>query len=423
MTSNRSTEAVANGSTPLQRFRGGLLEDARAALPEMVAIRRAIHRRPEIGLQLPETQAVIVAQLRELGLEPRLGKRLTSVCTTIRPDRHGPTTVLRADMDALPLTERSGLDFSSEVDGVMHACGHDMHVAMLLGAARLLLSKEDELGGPVLLMFQPGEEGYFGARFMIEEALFDGLDPLSTRAFAPHVLTRHPTGEVHIRPGPFLASADAFTITVTGSGGHGSAPHRAIDPITVAAETVIALQTAVTREINVADPAVVSVCQINAGTTYNVIPESVRMVGTFRTLSQERREAVGEMLQRVAVSIAAAHGAEASVDVERLYPATVNDDAVTEEVQRLAADMLGAEAVRLMASADMGAEDFSYVLERVPGCMAFLGARPMDATPDGYPDNHSDRVVFDEGAIAIGAALYTAFALHPIQPASATGRS
>src|SRR5918994_3661588 len=191
---------------------------AEAILPEVVATRRRIHRRPEIGLHLPETQAVIVDALRDLGLEPRLGRSTTSVTATIGGALPGPTTLLRADMDALPLREDTGLDFASEIDGTMHACGHDTHVAMLLGAARLIVERRDHLAGSVLLMFQPGEEGYHGARFMLDEGLLDGVDV--ARAVALHIGTRYATGTVALRPGPLLASADRIVATLRGRGGH-----------------------------------------------------------------------------------------------------------------------------------------------------------------------------------------------------------
>jgi len=222
------------------------IDNARAILPWIVDVRRAIHRRPELGLQLPETQALVAERLDELGLVPRPGKHLSSVTATIGADRPGRTVVLRADMDALPMREETGLAFASEIDGRMHSCGHDTHVAMLLGAARLLveLARADEaaLPGPVLLMFQPGEEGFAGARHMLDEGLLDGLDPMTTRGFAIHISARYESGAIYGRPGAQQASADNFSITIQGRGGHASTPHLAADPIPVAAEIVLALQ-------------------------------------------------------------------------------------------------------------------------------------------------------------------------------------
>jgi hippurate hydrolase len=388
-----------------------LLDAARALLPEIVAIRRRLHRHPEIGLHLPETQESIVEELDRMGLASTLGTNLSSVVAVIGAERPGPTTVLRADMDALPLTERSGLDFASEVDGVMHACGHDTHVSMLLGATRLLLARADELPGPVVLMFQPGEEGWFGARVMLEEGFLADADPARTRAFAIHISTRYRSGQIHIRPGALLASADNFRITVHGRGGHASAPHKALDPIVVAAGIVTALQTAVAREVDVFDPAVVTVAHIEAGATHNIIPEVARLQGTYRTVSPERRVAVGALVRRVVDGVAAAHGTTADVAFDELYPVTVNDAGVVEQVRSMAGALLGDRDVVLMHAPEMGAEDFSYVLQRVPGAMAFLGGRPHAAGEAFYPDNHSDLVVFDEHAMAAGAALYAQVAL------------
>jgi amidohydrolase len=391
-----------------------LLRDARAILPDLVAVRRAIHRRPELGLDLPQTQALVAEELRKLGLEPKLGKGLSSVTATIGEDRPGRTVLLRGDMDALPLTEETGLEFASEVDGRMHACGHDTHVAMLLGAARLLVERwradEAALPGPVRLMFQPGEEGYFGAKVMLDEGLLDGLTPEDARGFAIHITTLHPSGEIHLRPGPFCASADNFAIVVRGSGGHASAPHNARDPIPVAAEIITALQVALTRAVNAFDPAVLTVAHLRAGTTTNIIPETAHLEGTFRCVSDGRRAAMPDLIRRVVDGIAAAHGVEAEVEFKPLYPVTVNDPGVHERVTEIAASLAGAGDVYEMPAPIMGAEDWSYVLQRIPGVMASLGARPRDRELKGYPQNHSNLVVFDEDAMAVGAALYAAVA-------------
>ncbi|HEY8436996.1 MAG TPA: M20 family metallopeptidase [Candidatus Limnocylindrales bacterium] len=394
-----------------------LLDAARAIQPAVVAIRRRIHRHPEIGVQLPETQEVIVDELGRIGIDGRKGKALSSVVAVIEGGRPGPTVLLRGDMDALPLHEDTGLDFASEIDGAMHACGHDTHVAMLLGAARLLQDRRADLAGQVILMFQPGEEGLGGAATMIEEGLLDitadattgGARP--TGALAIHISTRYPSGEIHLRPGPEMASTDVIRITVRGRGGHASAPHTSLDPITVAAEIVIALQTMVTRRVDVFDPAVVTIAQIKGGTTNNIIPESVFLFGTIRTVSEERRAAVRAGVKRVAEGIAAAHGAAAEVDLEAGYPVTVNDPEYTSFVMDAARDLVGDGQVHELATPIMGAEDFSYVLQQVPGAMAFLGGAPAGVDPQDGPQNHSNLVVFDEDALPVGVALYAAVAI------------
>jgi hippurate hydrolase len=388
------------------------LDAARTIQDDVVAIRRRIHRQPEIGLDLPKTQAVIVEELAKLGLEGQPGSALSSVVAVIEGGRPGPTVLLRADMDALPLHEDTGLDFSSKVDGAMHACGHDTHVAMLLGAARLLQDRKADLPGKVILMFQPGEEGLGGAKTMIDEGLLEAAGPTApTGALAVHIGTRYPTGEVHLRPGPQMAATDVIRITVRGRGGHASAPHLALDPIAVAAEIVLALQAMVTRRIDVFDPAVVTIAQITAGTTNNIIPETCFLFGTIRTVSEGTRAEVRAGVRRVAEGIAAAHGATVEVDLEAGYPVTINDATFTAFVMDTARSLIGADNVAELPAPIMGAEDFSYVLQKVPGAMAFVGARPDGQDPATAPQNHSNLVVFDEPAMAVGVALYAAVAI------------
>jgi amidohydrolase len=392
----------------------GLLDDARVLLPSTLGLRRKLHRHPEVGLQLPHTQQAVLEAVAGLGLELRTGRSVTSVVALLQGARPGPTVLLRADMDALPLQEETGLDFASQADGAMHACGHDTHVAMLVSAARLLAARREGLAGRVALMFQPGEEGYHGARFMLDEGLLEaasaGAAPVSA-AFALHVSTQYRAGTVNLRPGTLLASGDKLRIVVHGRGGHASAPHRALDPVPVACEIVQALQTTVTRRVSVFDPAVVTIARITAGTTHNVIPDTAEMLGTLRALSSETRQAVRDQVVRVAKGVAAAHGASAEVEVEAGYPVTVNDPAAAELLRRVAVELVGRDRVTVLADPIMGSEDFSYVLQRVPGAMAFLGACPPGLDPASAPTNHSSQVVFDEDALAVGVAAYAALAL------------
>jgi amidohydrolase len=389
-----------------------LLGDAEALLPEIVEVRRRLHRRPEIGLELPATQAVVVAELERLGLGPRVGRAVSSVTAVIEGARPGPTLVLRGDMDGLPLREETGLEFSSEVPGAMHACGHDTHVAMLLGGARLLVARREQLAGRVLLMFQPGEEGFAGARFMLEEGMLDlPAGEAANAAFAIHISTTYPTGTLNLRPGPEMAAADFIRLTVRGRGGHASAPYTALDPIPVAAEIVLALQAMVTRRIDVFDPAVVTIAHIRGGTTNNIIPETVFLEGTIRTVSEPTRAAVHANVRQVVEGICAAHGAVGDLEIEPGYPVTINDPAFTAFVASVGEELVGAEAVIPMLAPIMGAEDFSFVLQRVPGTMVFLGARLPEEDPATAPGNHSNRVVFHEPALAVGAAMYAAVAL------------
>jgi amidohydrolase len=394
-----------------------LLDDARRELPGIIAIRRQIHAEPEIGLNLPRTSATIVGELEALGLPAGQGRTTTSVVSVIEGGRPGPTILLRADMDALPLQEDTGLSFASAVPGVMHACGHDTHVAMLLGAARLLVERRSDLPGRVLLMFQPGEEGFHGARYMLDEGLLEGPGAGVTGAFAIHISNQYETGTINLRPGPELASNDTIRITVKGRGGHASAPHLAADPIVVAAEIVLGLEVMVTRSIDVFDPAMITIAHISAGTTTNIIPETAFLEGTMRTVSEATREATRALIRQVVEGIALANGVVAEVEIEPGYPVTVNDPAFTAFVSEVARELLGADAVRPMDAPIMGAEDFSYVLQQVRGALVFLGGRPAQLDPLTAPQNHSNRVVFDEAAMATGAALYTAVALEHLAQA------
>jgi amidohydrolase len=320
-------------------------------------------------------------------------------------------------MDALPLHEDSGEDFSSMDDGAMHACGHDTHTAMLIGAATLLTARRHEVPGRVLFMFQPGEEGHHGARFMLDEGLLD-VPPLAdgspspvTGAFALHITSSLPTGWVSTRAGAVMASADRLEITVTGRGGHASEPHRALDPIPVACEIVQAIQTMVTRRIDVFDPAVVTVGRIQAGTTNNIIPETALIEGTIRAVSERTRALVHDGLRRVADGVASAHDAAVDVQIIPGYPVTSNSGDFADFAIGVAGELIGDDKVVRLPHPVMGAEDFSYVLQRVPGTMMFLGGTPPEVDLASAAPNHSNRVRFDEAAMPDGVALYSAMAL------------
>jgi amidohydrolase len=384
-----------------------LLEEARKELPEAVRLRRRIHRNPELGLVLPDTQRAVLEALEGLDLELATGGATSAVVATLRGGKAGPTLLLRADMDALPMDEQSGLEFASQHAGRMHACGHDAHVAMLAGAAKLLARRRGELAGTVKLLFQPGEEGFAGARVLIEEGLLDAA-PRVDAAFAIHVDSTLPLGRVALRPGPILAAGDVLSIDLTGRGGHASMPHLAADPIPVACEIVTALQSFVTRRIDAFDPVVITISRIQAGTTSNVIPATAHLLGTIRSVSESTRSAAHEGVRRVAAGVAAAHGLDAKVHIVPGYPVTVNDAGFAGFASEVAGDLLGAAGVIEMRAPVMGAEDFSYVLARVPGALVFLGARP--AGDDAAP-LHSNRMVLDEDAMAVGIALHAAVSM------------
>jgi hippurate hydrolase len=386
---------------------GDLVERAEAILPRMVSLRRAIHGEPEIGLHTPATMAKVRDALADLPLEWREGSSTTGAVALLKGGSAGRRVLLRGDMDALPMQERTGLDFQSTIAGAMHACGHDAHTAMLAGAARILAERRDALAGEVVFMFQPGEEGWHGARFMIDDGL---LDPLPDAAFALHVMPNAPHGVIAGRPGPLLASSDRLSITVFGAGGHASMPHDALDPVPIACEIVTAIQSFVTRRISVFDPAVVTIARIEAGTTDNVIPQTALMAGTVRTLSAERRASVQEGLTRLATGIAAAHGARAEVSFDPGFPVTRCDPAAVAFGEDVARSLFGEDAWLALDAPIMGAEDFSYVLDRVPGAMFFLGAAEAGADWTQCCGLHSDHMVLDERVMARGGALLAGLA-------------
>jgi amidohydrolase len=301
---------------------------------------------------------------------------------------------------------------------VMHACGHDLHTAMLASSARLLAGRREHLAGTVVFMFQPGEEAHHGARTMIEEGLLDDGSPggVPESAMALHVTSRLSAGTLQTRPDSIMASSDDLHVRVVGSGGHASAPHDALDPVPAAAAMVGALQTMVTRRVSAFDPAVLTIAHITAGTTTNVIPESALLEGTVRTLSEETRARVLDEVEQVCRGVATAYGCTCEVEIEAGYPVTVNDPDVADRVADVGRSVLGSRFVEPMPDPIMGSEDFSYVLGRVPGALAFLGACPPDVDPAEAPPNHSNRVVFDEDAMVAGVALYSGYVMDALRP-------
>jgi hippurate hydrolase len=394
----------------------GVLDLARAGQDRTVALRRRIHRFPEIGLELPATKQAILDELADLELDIRHAAGTSALVAVLHGGRPGPTVLLRGDMDALPLQEQTGLDFSSERNGIMHACGHDTHVAMLASAARVLAGFQDRLAGRVAFFFQPGEEGFHGAREALREGLLGGggIDADGHRivgAFALHISATYRSGEISVRPGPMLASADRFVARILGRGGHASEPHAALDPIPVAAEVVLALQSMVTRRVDIFDPAVVTVGRLTAGTTDNIIPAVAELEGTIRTLSDATRADVRRRIGQVLDGVTAAHDTTATFEFLEGYPVTVNDEAVAAQVLTVATEVLGGDAVVELATPIMGAEDWSYVLQQHPGAMAFLGACPPDVDLERAVPDHSNRVVYDENAFPAGVAMYAGMAL------------
>ncbi|HKX79227.1 MAG TPA: M20 family metallopeptidase [Novosphingobium sp.] len=390
-----------------------LLDDAAALAGRLVSLRRAIHAEPELGLHTPRTRDKIRAALAHLPLEWREGPSTTGMVAVLRGRGDpGRSVLLRGDMDALPMPEETGLEFASTVPGAMHACGHDAHAAMLAGAAELLAAHADTLTGEVRFMFQPGEEGHHGARFMLEDGLLGGQGgwPLPGAAFALHVFPNAPHGLIGGRAGPLLAAADQFHVTVAGKGGHASLPHETLDPVPVACEIVTALQAMVTRKFSVFDPVVLTVARIEGGTTFNVVPDSAVIEGTMRSLSSANRERLRENLRLVAAGIAGAHGLAADVRIIEGFPVTVCDERAVALGERVARGLFGDEAFRRLDDPIMGAEDFAYVLEKVPGAMFFLGASHAGEDWTQCCGIHSTRMMLDEAVLPRGAALLAGLA-------------
>ncbi|MFD2415563.1 M20 metallopeptidase family protein [Amycolatopsis pigmentata] len=387
-----------------------LVAEAREMADELVQLRRALHQEPEIGLRLPRTQERVLRALDGLPLEISTGQDCTSVTAVLRGQGPG-VVLLRADMDGLPVREETGLDFASRTDGAMHGCGHDLHTAMLVGAAHLLASRRDELEGDVVFMFQPGEEGWEGARTMIREGVLDAAGRRPDAAYALHVFsTLGPAGRFSSRPGVALAASATLRVTVRGEGGHGSTPHQAKDPVPVLAEMVTALQAAVTRQFDVFDPVVLTIGVLRAGTRSNVIPDTATFEATIRTFSERSRGRIREVALRLVSGIAQAHGVEVEADYAEGRPPTLNDHEETAFARDVIGETFGDARYSSLANPFTGAEDFSRVLAEVPGCFIALGALPPGADPDKAPFNHSPRAVFDDSVLPDGAGLFTELA-------------
>ncbi|MEU9607621.1 M20 family metallopeptidase [Streptomyces sp. NPDC048057] len=384
----------------------------RAAQDRLVRLRRALHRVPETGLHLPRTQRLVLEALSGLDLRITTGRRLSSVTAVLQGAHPGPSVLLRADMDALPVSP-----------GRMHACGHDLHTAMLVGAAHELLRRRDEVHGSVVLMFQPGEEEGAGARLMIEEGVLTAAGAPPVAAYALHVASAAlPLGAVASRPGALMASADTIKVTVHGRGGHGSLPHGALDPVPVMCETVLALQSLVTRRFDVFDPVVVTVGTIHAGEVANVIPATAAYEATARTFTPAARGKLRDEALRTLAGVTEAHGLKADVQWEDGYPATVNDPAEVAFAASVVRELLGAGRFVELPRPLSNSEDFSYVAERVPSAYLLLGACPADRDPATAPYNHSPEAAFDESVLADGAELLAELAVSRLsRPATPSG--
>lgn len=382
-----------------------------AVLETVVATRRDLHAHPELGFEEERTSAVVAERLRGLGLEVHTGIGKTGVVGVLRGSAPGKTVMLRADMDALPLEEENEVSYRSQTPVRMHACGHDGHVAMLLGAAELVVRRRDEVAGTICFLFQPAEEGKGGAKAMIEDGVLErfGIE----RAYGLHLASSQPAGIVGFREGLFYASSDSIEITIEGKGGHGAAPHLSVDPVYVASQFVVAVQQIVSRNIDPIEPAVVTIGAFNGGTTHNVIPSRVRLLGTVRAFDPGVRTAMAERIERVLRGICESSGATYEFTYLWRYPVTSNDVEQTRYVRALGERIVGAERCADVPRL-MGAEDFSFFAERVSACFFTIGS---NGGPESSWPHHHARFNIDESALAAGVTMMTALALDAPQHA------
>ncbi len=380
-----------------------------AELAELVATRRDLHAHPELGFQEHRTAGLVADRLHAAGYEVKTGVGRTGVVGVLRgaaprdrerADAPERTVLLRADMDALPISEANDVPYRSTAAGVMHACGHDAHVAIGLAVARRLAAARNAWRGTVKLAFQPAEEGGNGALAMIEDGVLE--NPGVDAVFGLHIMNNVPIGTISATTGPIMGSVDKFTIRIRGKGGHAAMPHEAVDPVLAAAHVVAALQSLVSRAADPFDQLVVSVTQIKAGDAFNVIPEEAELVGTLRSMGGRLYQEAPQRLTAIAGSVAGALGCRASVDYQRQTPPAVNNEAMTRLVARVATGLVGENAV-LESARTLGGEDFAFFLERVPGCFAWVGSQNPVKGFDA--PHHSPRFDIDEEAMLIGADL------------------
>jgi len=371
------------------------------------SIRRDLHMHPELGFQEVRTAGVIARELRELGLEISTGIAKTGVIGLIEGTKPGPVIMLRFDIDALPINEETGAEYASQNPGVMHACGHDGHVAIGLTVARLLKNHHDEINGTIKLIFQPAEEGMGGADTMIKEGALE--NPAPAYSLGLHIWNEKPIGWLGIAAGPIMAGAAIFKIVVTGKGGHGAAPHLTIDPVLATAQIVSAAQGIVSRNIDPQKAAVISITTIHGGDTFNVIPQQVEMTGTIRYFEFEVRKMLFERLEQVTRSVAESMGCEAKIEIQDLTPAVVNDPWVTESVKRAAETTLPGHNIDERGRFTMGAEDFAAFQQKAPGAYFMVGSNNAEKGLD-Y-GHHHPKFDFDEGVLPRAAALMAASAV------------
>jgi hippurate hydrolase len=391
-----------------------VLTQAKAMLPELQALRRRLHQIPEFGLELPKTLEVILQQISGLG-EITTSKEISSAVLHIKGEQPGATVLLRADMDALAVIEDTNLDYSS-TNGYMHACGHDLHMAMGVGAAKILSSRKSEIKGDVIIFFQPGEEGHHGADVMIDQGdlMVSGNKPI--RAYGLHVFSSYPLGMMGSKAGPLMASAGDLFVTVSGSGGHGSMPWLSKDPISVLTEIMSSLQTMVTKRFNAFDPVIVNIGWVKAGdtATTNVIPDSASFGATVRVFSEENATKLKKYTAELAESIAKAFGLSATVEFTRATKVLLNDASAIQSVEKVTSKLFGAGRYVNLPTPIAGGEDFASIVHEIPGAFVFMGAAPPGVDPSTAATNHSNKAVFDDSVLADGAALLVELAFEAL---------
>jgi len=383
-------------------------KESREIFPEVVALRRDFHRHPELGFQEIRTSRIVAEKLQEFGLEVKTEVNRTGVVGILKGSSPGKTVLLRADMDALKINEENDCEYKSEIEGVMHACGHDAHTAMLLMAAKLLARHKEDIRGNVKFVFQPSEESFPGGAWgMIEEKVME--NPHVDAVFAQHVWSGIPSGKIGIKSGPVLAAADEFKITIKGVGGHGAAPHLGVDSIVIGSQVVLALQTLASREIDPILPKVISIGTFHSGTVMNALPAEAKLTGTVRLTAPELRDEIPSKMERIIKGICKALRGKYTFEYIKGYPPTINDPQMTELAKKAAIETVGEENI-VYPEMEMGGEDFSYFLERAPGCFIMLG---ISNPQKGFDkETHHPQFDLDEEALPVGVEMMVRVALN-----------
>ena len=366
---------------------------------EIIATRRDFHKYPELGFQEHRSAEIIATKLNEMGLDVETGIGKTGVVGTINPDHQGKTIALRADMDALPIQETGDVDFISQNKGIMHACGHDGHMAMLLGAAKVLSANSNNLNGKVKFIFQPAEEGHGGARYMIRDGVLNGVDEI----YGAHLWNYQNYGTIGVKNGPVMAAADLFTITIKGKGGHGATPHGTVDAVLVSSHVIQAMQSIVSRNTNPLESTVITIGKINGGYNFNIIADHVVLKGTTRAYTEKNRQLIKKRMVEIIDGLSTSFNAEILLDYEDGYPPTINELNCSKNLLNSAKKIVGDGAGEPYLS--MGGEDFSYFTNEIPGCFFFIGSAPKDQEPLSVP-HHCSHFNIEEEALLIGSSVF-----------------